>query len=275
MEPFERHSFFLLLFIHVPFHFFSLFSFANAVVRLKDNSCDAPVMLVANKIDCYGDRMVFVEDGQRRYREIGCVGFREISVRESIEQVCTHSYDYDSVCVRECVASLWDIFITCVNCAYHFCLFVIAIHTTCGRCLLCLTCFFLSIVVIAIAFQQTVYWGVFFVVFLTFYTHCRSGVYSMTFVKCGKCFHAAHGWSGQRVKFNRVQKAWLAHQIRQFAQFSIIRCAWRSGVHFSSVIGLNAVPMNLSKAKIPTHSEPVRQPMAHCRLVHVHIIHSV
>lgn len=44
-------------------------------------------MLVANKIDQYGDRMVFVEDGQRRYREIGCVGFREISVRESIDQV--------------------------------------------------------------------------------------------------------------------------------------------------------------------------------------------
>lgn len=44
-------------------------------------------MLVANKIDQYGDRMVLVEDGQRRYREIGCVGFREISVRESIEQV--------------------------------------------------------------------------------------------------------------------------------------------------------------------------------------------
>lgn len=44
-------------------------------------------MLVANKIDQYGDRMVLVEDGQRRYREIGCVGFREISVRESIDQV--------------------------------------------------------------------------------------------------------------------------------------------------------------------------------------------
>lgn len=54
---------------------------------MKDNSCDVPVMLVANKIDQFGDRMVLVEDGQRRYREIGCVGFREISVRESIEQV--------------------------------------------------------------------------------------------------------------------------------------------------------------------------------------------
>lgn len=48
-------------------------------------------MLVANKIDQYGDRMVLVEDGQRRYREIGCVGFREISVRESIEQVRLHN----------------------------------------------------------------------------------------------------------------------------------------------------------------------------------------
>lgn len=44
-------------------------------------------MLVANKTDQYGDRMVTIEDGQRRYREIDCVGFREISVRESIEQV--------------------------------------------------------------------------------------------------------------------------------------------------------------------------------------------
>lgn len=51
-------------------------------------------MLVANKIDQYGDRMVFVEDGQRRYREIGCVGFREISVRESIEQVGQHASQY-------------------------------------------------------------------------------------------------------------------------------------------------------------------------------------
>lgn len=57
---------------------------------VKDNSCDAPVMLVANKIDQYGDRMISVEEGQRRYREIDCVGFREISVRESIDQVNLH-----------------------------------------------------------------------------------------------------------------------------------------------------------------------------------------
>lgn len=54
-------------------------------------------MLVANKIDQYGDRMVLVEDGQRRYREIGCVGFREISVRESIEQV--NSFTLNTFCL--------------------------------------------------------------------------------------------------------------------------------------------------------------------------------
>lgn len=65
------------------------FAFVCVVVAnaFKDNSCDAPVLLVANKIDQYGDRMVSLEEGQRRYREIDCIGFREISVRESIEQV--------------------------------------------------------------------------------------------------------------------------------------------------------------------------------------------
>lgn len=44
-------------------------------------------MLVANKIDQVKDRMILVEDGKRRYKEIGCVGFREISVRENPDQV--------------------------------------------------------------------------------------------------------------------------------------------------------------------------------------------
>lgn len=48
-------------------------------------------MLVANKNDQYGDRMVTLEEGERRYREIGCLAFREISVRESIDEV-SHSY---------------------------------------------------------------------------------------------------------------------------------------------------------------------------------------
>lgn len=33
------------------------------------------------------DRMISLEEGQRRSKEIGCVCFHEISVRESIEQV--------------------------------------------------------------------------------------------------------------------------------------------------------------------------------------------
>ncbi|XP_044736484.1 ras-related and estrogen-regulated growth inhibitor [Chrysoperla carnea] len=48
---------------------------------------DVPVVLVGNKIDQWGERMVSSEEGQRRSKEIGCVCFHEISVRESIEQV--------------------------------------------------------------------------------------------------------------------------------------------------------------------------------------------
>uniref|UniRef100_A0A1B6E4F6 small monomeric GTPase n=1 Tax=Clastoptera arizonana TaxID=38151 RepID=A0A1B6E4F6_9HEMI len=53
----------------------------------KDGVTDVPVVLVGNKVDQWGDRMVSLEDGQRRSKEIGCVCFHEISVRESIEQV--------------------------------------------------------------------------------------------------------------------------------------------------------------------------------------------
>lgn len=48
---------------------------------------ETPVVLVGNKTDQAGDRMVTTEEGQRRSKEIGCVCFHEISVRESIEQV--------------------------------------------------------------------------------------------------------------------------------------------------------------------------------------------
>ncbi|GBP75743.1 Ras-related and estrogen-regulated growth inhibitor [Eumeta japonica] len=47
---------------------------------------EVPVVLVGNKTDQYGDRMVSTEEGQRRSKEIGCVCFHEISVRESIDQ---------------------------------------------------------------------------------------------------------------------------------------------------------------------------------------------
>lgn len=48
---------------------------------------DVPVALVGNKNDQIADRMVTLEEGQKRSQEIGCVFFHEISVRESIEQV--------------------------------------------------------------------------------------------------------------------------------------------------------------------------------------------
>lgn len=48
---------------------------------------DVPVILVGNKTDQIGDRMVSVEEGQRRFRELSCACFHEISVRESVDQV--------------------------------------------------------------------------------------------------------------------------------------------------------------------------------------------
>ncbi|XP_045459619.1 ras-related and estrogen-regulated growth inhibitor [Melitaea cinxia] len=53
----------------------------------KDSILETPVVLVGNKTDQVGDRMVSTDEGQRRSKEIGCVCFHEISVRESIDQV--------------------------------------------------------------------------------------------------------------------------------------------------------------------------------------------
>lgn len=53
----------------------------------KDGCGDVPVVLVGNKVDLAEDRMVSLEEGQKRSKEIGCVCFHEISVKESIEQV--------------------------------------------------------------------------------------------------------------------------------------------------------------------------------------------
>lgn len=46
---------------------------------------DVPVILVANKIDQFEDRMVTTEEGEKRSKEIGCACFHEISARESAE----------------------------------------------------------------------------------------------------------------------------------------------------------------------------------------------
>lgn len=54
---------------------------------LQDYTLDIPVILVGNKTDQPGDRMVSLEEGQRRFRELSCACFHEISVRENVDQV--------------------------------------------------------------------------------------------------------------------------------------------------------------------------------------------
>ncbi|KAG6458510.1 ras-related and estrogen-regulated growth inhibitor [Manduca sexta] len=54
---------------------------------MRDCVLETPVVLVGNKTDQIGDRMITMEEGKRRSKEIGCVCFHEISVRESIDQV--------------------------------------------------------------------------------------------------------------------------------------------------------------------------------------------
>ncbi|KAL0273371.1 UNVERIFIED_CONTAM: hypothetical protein PYX00_006053 [Menopon gallinae] len=53
----------------------------------KDAAMDVPVLLIGNKTDLARDRMVSKEEGLKRSKDIGCVCFHEISVRESVDQV--------------------------------------------------------------------------------------------------------------------------------------------------------------------------------------------
>lgn len=53
----------------------------------RDNLPEVPVILVGNKNDQYGERMVSLDEGQRRFKELSCACFHEISVRESVDQV--------------------------------------------------------------------------------------------------------------------------------------------------------------------------------------------
>lgn len=47
---------------------------------------------MGNKSDQYGDRMVQYEDGQKRYKEISCAAFHEISVRENPDEVNANEF---------------------------------------------------------------------------------------------------------------------------------------------------------------------------------------
>lgn len=64
----------------------SYLNYSSYFIYLQDSAIETPVVMVGNKVDQVGDRMVTTEEGQRRSKEIGCVCFHEISVRESIDQ---------------------------------------------------------------------------------------------------------------------------------------------------------------------------------------------
>lgn len=62
--------------------YFAFGFFTQNPIAFQDGISDVPVILVGNKTDQQGDRMVTIEEGQRRFREISCVSFHELSVRE-------------------------------------------------------------------------------------------------------------------------------------------------------------------------------------------------
>lgn len=61
--------------------------FWSVISISQDDFMDVPVILVANKTDQFGERMVTKEEGLKRAVEIGCTCFHEISIRESVDEV--------------------------------------------------------------------------------------------------------------------------------------------------------------------------------------------
>ncbi|XP_049791952.1 uncharacterized protein LOC126199215 isoform X2 [Schistocerca nitens] len=64
-----------------------LFEILDTAGQSHEPVGEAPVVLVGNKTDQWGERMVSREEGLRRCRDTACAAFHELSVRESIEQV--------------------------------------------------------------------------------------------------------------------------------------------------------------------------------------------
>lgn len=62
------------------------------------------MVLVGNKTDQWGDRMVLKEEGIRRSKEISCACFHEISVRENVEEVVhvfKDTYRFWRICSKD------------------------------------------------------------------------------------------------------------------------------------------------------------------------------
>lgn len=65
--------------------------------EFQDLILDAPVLLVGNKSDQRGDRMVSVDEGHKRHKDIFCESFHEISVRESYDEVSELNFNYQPI----------------------------------------------------------------------------------------------------------------------------------------------------------------------------------
>lgn len=51
------------------------------------------MLLVGNKCDQHDDRMVTMDEGHKRHKDIFCESFHEISVRESYDEVYDNSWN--------------------------------------------------------------------------------------------------------------------------------------------------------------------------------------
>lgn len=75
VPQFYKNNIFLISFI-TPFHFSQDYPVD-----------DVPVILIGNKSDLTYDRMVSQDDGEKMCHDLGCSAFKELSVRENIDEV--------------------------------------------------------------------------------------------------------------------------------------------------------------------------------------------
>ncbi len=95
--------------VKVRFEFGIKFTSLLCNFEFQDFILDAPVLLVGNKCEQHDDRMVTVDEGHKRHKDIFCESFHEISVRESYEEVGT-------IVIKSMEFNFNDLYTTGVQC---------------------------------------------------------------------------------------------------------------------------------------------------------------